>query len=60
MNDPLHQHLNPLNNQEYITLMRKHGLVENTKLTELFLRKSLEYNHFYYWWRESFVIWEIK
>jgi hypothetical protein len=59
-NDPLHQHLNPLNNQEYITLMHKHGLVENIKLTELFLRKSLEYHHFYYWWRESFVIWEIK
>lgn len=59
-NDPLHQHLNPLNRTDYMSLMHKHGLVENMELTNLFLRTSLQYRNFYFWWRESFIIWEIK
>ena len=57
--DPLHQHLNPLNRMAYIRLMKKHGLKENKKLTRTFLRESNHKKDFYFWWRESFIIWEI-
>lgn len=56
--DPHHQHLNPLSRSEYLKLMKKHNLKENTHLTNRFLNESKKYSHFYTWWRESFVIWE--
>jgi len=56
--DPLHQHLNPLSYEDYIKLMTKHGLKANIELTNKFLDESCNKNNFYYWWRESFIIWE--
>jgi len=57
--DPLHQHLNPLKRVDYINLMKKHNLKENLALTNAFLKYSKNMKDFYFWWRESFVIWEI-
>ena len=57
--DPLHQHLNPLKRIDYINLMKKHNLKENLALTNAFLKYSSNMKDFYFWWRESFVIWEI-
>ena len=57
--DPLHQHLNPLKRIDYINLMKKHNLKENLALTNAFLKYSNNMKDFYFWWRESFVIWEI-
>lgn len=56
--DPLHQHLNPLSREEYIKLMESHGLKANVELTNKFLTESRKYRNFYFWWRESFIIWE--
>jgi hypothetical protein len=56
--DPHHQHLNPLSRQVYIDLMKKHGLRENIELTNRFLQLSYTMPHFYFWWRESFIVWE--
>jgi hypothetical protein len=57
--DPLHQHLNPLKYDDYIKLMQKHNLKKNTDLTMRFLNHSRQMKDFYFWWRESFVVWEI-
>lgn len=57
--DPLHQHLNPLKYEDYIKLMQKHNLKQNTNLTMQFLNHSKQMKDFYFWWRESFVVWEI-
>lgn len=56
--DPLHQHLNPLSKEKYIELMQKHNLRPNFDLTKKFIMESLKYKKFYFWWRESFIIWE--
>ena len=56
--DPLHQHLNPLSRESYMELMIKHGLKPNMKLTQQFLNESMNKSNFYFWWRESFIIWE--
>ena len=56
--DPLHQHLNPLSRTDYIKLMHKHDLKENIELTNKFLSESRKYRNFYFWWRESFIVWE--
>lgn len=58
-NDPLHQHLNPLSRENYIKLMKKHNLKENINLTNHFMNLSLQKSNFYFWWRESFIIWEL-
>jgi hypothetical protein len=58
--DPHHQHLNPLSRQQYMELMTRHGLKANMELTERFLTKSHSLPDFYFWWRESFVIWEVQ
>ncbi len=57
--DPLHQHLNPLPRNEYIKMMQSHGLKANMALTNKFLQISKTKKYFHFWWRESFVIWEI-
>lgn len=57
--DPLHQHLNPLKYDDYIKLMEKHKLKKNDILTQQFLNCSKNMKDFYFWWRESFVVWEI-
>jgi len=56
--DPLHQHLNPLSREDYIQLMLRHGLKPNMELTQKFLNESIYKPHFYFWWRESFIVWE--
>jgi SAM-dependent methyltransferase len=56
--DPLHQHLNPLSREEYINLMLQHGLKPNMELTQRFLNESMFKPNFYFWWRESFIVWE--
>jgi len=53
--DPHHQHLNPLSREDYMKLMYSQP---NEELTKTFLNHSMNNKHFYYWWRESFVIWE--
>tara|TARA_B100000035_G_scaffold315153_1_gene334135 strand:- start:6973 stop:7605 length:633 start_codon:yes stop_codon:yes gene_type:complete len=57
--DPLHQHLNPLSRENYIKLMMSHDLIPNMELTNAFLNESLKMKDFYFWWRESFIIWEM-
>ena len=57
--DPLHQHLNPLPREKYIELMIKHNLKPNMDLTNIFLNESKNKKKFYFWWRESFIIWEL-
>ena len=57
--DPLHQHLNPLPRDKYIELMLKHDLKPNMELTNCFLNESKFKKDFYFWWRESFIVWEI-
>lgn len=59
LHDPSHQHLNPLKYDDYIKLMKKHNLKQNIVLTKKFLDCSKNMKDFYYWWRESFVIWEL-
>ena len=56
--DPLHQHLNPLSRTDYINLMLSHNLKPNIELTNIFLKNSKNKKDFYFWWRESFIIWE--
>lgn len=57
--DPNHQHLNPLSKEDYINLMRSHNLKPNWELTEKFLNFSKKCNDFYFWWRESLIVWEM-
>jgi hypothetical protein len=57
--DPHHQHLNPLSRDQYLELMNKHNLKPNMNLTNTFLKESFSHPSFYFWWRESFVVWEI-
>ena len=56
--DPLHQHLNPLSRDDYINLMLSHNLKPNMDLTNKFLTRSKDKKDFYFWWRESFIVWE--
>lgn len=56
--DPLHQHLNPLKYVDYIALMEKHNLKKNVELTNMFLNSSIGLQKFYFWWRESFAVFE--
>ena len=58
--DQLSQHLNPLPRKKYIDLLRSHGLIENMELTAKFLIESRVKAKLYSWWKESFIIWEIK
>jgi hypothetical protein len=39
-------------------LMYRHKLIPNIELTNKFLELSRQFNAFYPWWRESFIIWE--
>jgi hypothetical protein len=39
-------------------LMYSHNLKPNQELTNTFLDHSVNNKNFYYWWRESFAIWE--
>jgi len=57
--DPHGQHLNPMPYVKYRKLFIDNGFKPNLGLTEKFINESLNYKKFYYWWRESLMIWEI-
>ena len=56
--DPHCQHLNPLEYNEYLNLMRSFGLEKNEMITEKLLIESKQYDNFSWWWAESIVVWE--
>ena len=57
--DPHGQHLNPLPYKDYIKLFQDNGFRKNDVMTAKFLNASHKYKNFYFWWRDSLVIWTL-
>lgn len=57
--DPHQQHLNPLPYGEYIYLVESYGFVKNYMLTRKFLEEAARCPHFYSWWRDSLIVWNV-
>lgn len=54
------QHVSPLYPQEVQRLMNAWGFELDSEKTDTFLKASLSYRNFYFWWRESLTIWRVK
>lgn len=54
------QHVSPLYPQEVQSLMNAWGFELDSEKTDTFLKASLSYRNFYFWWRESLTIWRVK
>lgn len=54
------QHISPLYPNEVQKLMDAWGFELDKERTDKFLNQSLNYNNFYFWWRESLTIWRVK
>ena len=52
------QHVSSINYQTYNKLMKKNGFKINSEISNKFIAKSKEYEHFNYWWRESLLVFE--
>jgi cyclopropane fatty-acyl-phospholipid synthase-like methyltransferase len=59
-NDPLHQHLNPLSFDDFISLMDSKGFVLHPQASLQLINVSKNYQNFYHWWRESLTVWTKK
>lgn len=57
--DPHHQHLNPLQFNDFVNLMSQNGFKINIPLSQSLVQSSLKYPHFFFWWRESLTVWEV-
>lgn len=54
------QHVSPLYPQEVQSLMNAWEFELDSEKTNTFLKASLSYRNFYFWWRESLTIWRVK
>lgn len=54
------QHVSPLYPYEVQRLMDAWGFELDSEKTDTFLKASLSYRNFYFWWRESLTIWRVK
>ncbi len=54
------QHISPLYPSEVNALMNSWGFELDKEKTDKFLKTSLSYQNFYFWWRESLTIWRVK
>lgn len=59
LNDPLHQHLNPLKYEQFVSLMKNNGFILLENQTKELLRNSYR-PYFYEWWRKSLTIWRVE
>ena len=57
--DPHQQHLNPMEYSDYIKLFESNGFKKRVDLSERFIQKSIIKENFYFWWRDSLVVWEL-
>jgi len=55
--DPLHQHLNPLEFDQFFKVMSNHGFLFNDVITSFAQSVISSKRDFYFWWRESFTVW---
>jgi len=58
-NDPHHQHLNPLNFQDYVNIVQSHGYNIDEKRTHLMHEKAITCKNFFSWWKESLLVWSL-
>lgn len=58
--DPFHQHLNPLELEQFCNVMNDHGFLYDQNLTIRSHQIIESKQSFYFWWRESFTIWQKK
>jgi len=58
--DPHHQHLNPLNSEEFSNLMIENGFIKDIEHSNRLLTSSYDFPQFYGWWRESLSVWRVK
>lgn len=56
--DPLHQHLNPLEFQDFMKVMSDHGFQCDKDLTIKSHHFIGPKQNFYFWWKESFTVWQ--
>lgn len=54
------QHVSPLYPDDVEKLMKSWGFELDREKTEKFLKHSVSYRNFYFWWRESLTIWKVK
>lgn len=52
------QHVSPLEFSDVKKIMNEWGFELDEEKTNKFIVKSLNYNNFYFWWRESLGIWK--
>lgn len=54
------QHVSPLYPDDVEKLMKSWGFELDREKTEKFLKHSVSYRNFCFWWRESLTIWRVK
>ena len=60
--DPLHQHLNPLQLDDFISLMQRNGFSLDVQASNILRQATAGYKHaeFFFWWKESLTVWRLK
>jgi len=56
--DPHHQHLNPLEFDQFIKVMSDHGFLYDQNLTIASHDYIKSKKSFHFWWKESFTVWQ--
>ena len=52
------QHVSPLEFCDVEKIMNRYGFILDVEKTKKFIQRSLVYNNFYFWWRQSLTIWK--
>lgn len=52
------QHVSSLNYEDFVRLVESYGMKKNSKLTNELVDCSLEFDSFYFWWRDSITVFE--
>jgi cyclopropane fatty-acyl-phospholipid synthase-like methyltransferase len=56
--DPHHQHLNPLEFDQFMKVMSDHGFLYDQNLTIASHHHIESKKSFHFWWKESFTVWQ--
>lgn len=56
--DPHHQHLNPLEFDQFLKVMNDHGFLYDQNLTIASHHFIKSKKSFHFWWKESFTVWQ--
>lgn len=56
--DEHHQHLNPLELDQYLITVSNNGFQFNETATQYLHASAMNKNNFYFWWKESLAAWQ--